>query len=280
MAATVLADRQHNGYTLGGAGSITPAIADNYALADVSASDAKSKSTVQNTAFQLNKLRHRYQPLRFFTDFIRDCTTQNANGFITLSSGTNANTVVQSNDIQERIGYVQSNTGIATNGSAFVILNDNVIRLGGGTWFYETSVRIPTLSTSSERFAAVCGFMDTDLQNFAAFSYDEGAIFGNAATYWQTVTVAAGTATRNSNHTQTTVAANTWYRLGVEVNAAGNSVAFYLNGTQMATHSSNIPTSSGQHLTLGTLLIKSVGTTGRTMDIDWILGCCDLTSAR
>jgi hypothetical protein len=164
---------------------------------------------------------------------------------------------------------------------AYVIAANNaILRLGGGRWFYETAITIPTLSTSGERYAILVGFIESTFSNLVVWCYDEGAIFGNGATYWQTVTVDAASPTRNSNHTQTTVAVDTWYRLGIEVNAAASEVKFYLNGTLQGTHTATIPSGTTEGMGFGTLIYKTVGNTPRTMDIDYILVCVDLTTAR
>lgn len=76
------------------------------------------------------------------------------------------------------------------------------------------------------------------------------------------------------------VTANQWYKLGIEVNAAGTSVAFYIDGTLVATHTATIPTASGRETSVMSLLIKSVGTTSRTVDVDYINAVAELTTAR
>lgn len=86
--------------------------------------------------------------------------------------------------------------------------------------------------------------------------------------------------TFNTGLTQITLAANTWYRLRIVVNADGTSVAFYINGTLVATHTANIPTGTARLLGFGWLLIKSVGTTARTALIDYLQFAQTFTTAR
>lgn len=284
MAATVLADRQHNGFTFGGAGSITPAIDDLVGLADVSASDAQSDATIRDIQWEYSKVAHRYG-FATFHDFEQQVSNNIVdNGlFNTSSFGSSASIT---NDIQGRVGLNQQSTGTNAAGRTAIHSDLSCIRLGGGIWFYETAFNIATLSTSSERYQWLVGFIDTataaNQVDGAYVLYDEGGVSSGstAAAYFQSVTSSNSTRTFNSSHTQNTVSASTWYRIGVEVNADASSVSFYKDGTSFATHTANIPSASGRSLGFGMLLIKSVGTTARTIDVDYIACCCKFTSAR
>jgi hypothetical protein len=64
------------------------------------------------------------------------------------------------------------------------------------------------------------------------------------------------------------------------VNAAANQVVFKVNGTTVATHTTNIPSGSGRETGFGWLLIKSVGTTARTVDVDYLSAISALTTTR
>jgi hypothetical protein len=55
--------------------------------------------------------------------------------------------------------------------------------------------------------------------------------------------------------------------LRAEVNAAGNSVGFYINGTLVKTETNNIPTGA---LTYVSSIVKTNGTTARTAWVDFI----------
>ena len=114
------------------------------------------------------------------------------------------------------------------------------------------------------------------------FLYDEGAVStgSTAAAYWQTVTCNNSTRTFNTGLTQTTVTAATWVKLRIEVNAAASSVGFYIDDVLVSTHTTNIPTGAGRDTGYGSLLIKSVGTTARTVDCDYMLAQCQLTTPR
>jgi hypothetical protein len=86
--------------------------------------------------------------------------------------------------------------------------------------------------------------------------------------------------TWNTAHSQVAVPVGGWDTLRIEVNAAGTSVAFFVDGVQVATHTANIPTGTARAFGAGWLLIKSLGTTARTVDADYLLVEHDLTTPR
>jgi hypothetical protein len=158
---------------------------------------------------------------------------------------------------------------------------DNGILLGNGTvWRYETSVRLPSLSTSGQRMIARLGFLD--VYGTTEGAGDDGCYFRYSDNLnsgkWQGICVNNGTTTTCDlmSTSGTTVAASTWYRLTVTVNSAGTSADFQVNGAttngsgrcQVA---SNIPTSAGRETSYANMIIKTVGTaTVRQLDNDYI----------
>jgi hypothetical protein len=149
---------------------------------------------------------------------------------------------------------------------------------------YETAVNIATLSDATQRYQLVIGLFDTataaNQVDAVSFVYDEGGVStGSAASAnWQIRT--ASNSTRSWTTTTTAVAAATWYKLRVEVNAAGTSATFYINGANVGTIATNIPTGTARALGFGHLMIKSVGTTARTMDIDYMKAEQSFTTSR
>lgn len=222
----------------------------------------------------------------FFTDFINETsTTATDNGLSETNSGTGASSTNQASDGVNVVGVARSTTGSTATGRAALSSATSIIRLGGGSWYYEAKVKIPTLSTSSERYALVIGFLDTltaaNQVDAVAFLYDEGGVStgSTAAAYWQTVTSSNSSRTFNTSLSQVTVD-TAWNRFGIEVNEAASSVSFYINGALVATHTANIPSGSGRELGFGALLIKSVGTTARTVDYDYVNVVAKFSSTR
>ncbi len=266
------------------AGTITPAVDDTIPLTDTSASNANGKATVESLFFERAKIAPRYG-FEFFTDFINETSTTATDGALSeTNSGTGAAVSQVGPNEAGVIGMAQSATGTTNTGRAALLSGTSCILLGGGTYFFEARVRVPTLSGATERFQFVIGFIDTSNAANQAdgvfFLYDEGGVStGSAASAnWQTVTSAASS--RTFTTTGTAVDANTWVRLGIEINADGSSVTFFINGTSVATHTSNIPTASGRGTGFGSILIKSAGTTSRTADCDYINVIADLTTTR
>jgi len=59
--------------------------------------------------------------------------------------------------------------------------------------------------------------------------------------------------------------------LEIEVNAAGTSVVFKINGTTRATITTDIPTTTSNRLGLAVQQRKSVGTSSRSSRCDYLL---------
>lgn len=73
----------------------------------------------------------------------------------------------------------------------------------------------------------------------AWFRYDTGV---DGTAFWRTVTGDGANATVTT--TTTAIAAATEYELKIEVNSAGTSVRFFINNALVATHTTNLPTTS------------------------------------
>lgn len=141
---------------------------------------------------------------------------------------------------------------------------------GGGT-AYELEARITNgaLSTSGEEFQLTVGFGDTfntsgQPVDGACFIYRRDA----DGDFWVAVTRSNSTETK----TVTAVAPAGYSAMTVfkiEVNSAGTSISYSINGSSVATHTTNIPTGSSRLLGIGMKLQKQNGTTGRYAYADW-----------
>jgi len=204
----------------------------------------------------------------YFNDFMG----ATSDGRVTFAvTGTGAvNSVTNINSIANHPGILQQGTGTTTTGNARGISSaTNGLLLGNGTnWQFEGLVRIPVLSTATDRFNYRVGFMDNapaDSTDGCLFSYTDSVTSGN----WQGIC-------RNNNvesscDTGLPVAVNTWYRLGVTVNATGTSAGFTVNGTTpLCEVTTNIPIGPGRGTSFGTKIIKSVGTIARTTEVDYL----------
>jgi hypothetical protein len=133
------------------------------------------------------------------------------------------------------------------------------------------------LSNATERFQTIFGYYNgsnfSNTANGIFFSYDEAGTmffeFGAAATpNWKCYTRGASVTTRTN--TSIPVVAGQWYKLRIDINAAGNSVTFYIDGTLVATHTTNIPATTTA-LLITSLINKTVGTTARSLLTDYFM---------
>jgi len=245
-----------------------------------------TKLTKSDAVFLINEMYHNYFVYR--NDFINTVTTSSpGNDVQATNSGTGAATSTLATSDAGKPGLVRSTTGTTITGRTAVATGASVVRLAGGAWVYEQSFNITTTSTVTERFQLAIGFIDTytaaNQVDGVYFLYDEGGVStsSTATGNWQTVTVSNSTRTFNQNaQNPTAVAQGTWTTLRIEINAAGTSCVFKVNGTIIGTHTSTIPTGAGRECGFGWLLIKSIGTTARTVDVDYISSILSLTTAR
>lgn len=220
--------------------------------------------------------------LQYFTDY--DNTASSTPNFTQFSSGAGASVLRQVTNIPNatasQIGFAQFQTGTTATGYV-TQTNEGFVGaqffFGGGAWVFETSVNVETLSTVTERFRFISGFgnaaTNASESNGTFFTYDEGATQnGTAASLnWQTQTCNASVRTLTT--TSVAVTAGAWTKLRIEVNAAATSVAFYINGTLVATHTTNIPkwltANNPRGFNVKQSIVKTTGTTTRSVFCDY-----------
>lgn len=165
-------------------------------------------------------------------------------------------------------GVLTLSTSTSATGAVAVASHDTAVLFGAahGTTFFECVLRVPTLSTVGEEFDVIVGFADNqtgDAVDGVYFHYNRDGI----GTTWQAKT--AANSVRTTTDTTIAVPANTWQRLRIEVDGA-STARFYIDGTLRATISTNIPNGAGRQTGIWTLIVKSAGTTARTIDIDYV----------
>lgn len=129
-------------------------------------------------------------------------------------------------------------------------------------------VRIPTAFDGTDRGGIQVGIADGlsgNIANGYYFSYDPyQAQTGSPATSnWATVT--ANGSTRTWTTTSTAISLNSWVVLTIRVTSS--KVIFYIDGTAVAEHSTNITTTATAPLVR---IYKNSGTNARTIDIDYL----------
>lgn len=209
----------------------------------------------------------------YFNDFFSPVATQNdGNGVVANnSSGTTGNAPLTA---ANHPGEISMTTGTGTTNAARIISCTTCFTFGGGATSFEMgATSSATLSDGTDSYQFVAGFLDGATVNQidgAYFLYDsQGASTGSAASAnWQIVTVS--NSTRTFTTTSTAYAVNTYNKLKIEVNAAGTQVNFFIDGTLVGTHTTNIPTGTARTFGFGSYIVKSAGTSSRTVTADYM----------
>jgi hypothetical protein len=220
---------------------------------------------------------YRKHSFNYYNEFINGVgTATGGNDIVSVSSGTGAaSTGTTSTNATNTVGLVTSTTGTTATGRTSLSTYTSAIAIGGGPTVYEYRINgINSLSDGTNRYALVVGFFDTQSAanqvDGIYFLYDEGGVStGSAASAnWQTVTVSNSNRTFN---TTSTAVVTTGTTLRIEVDASGTNVDYYIDGVITATsHTTNIPTGTARAVGFGMLLIKSIGTTARIMNTDYM----------
>jgi hypothetical protein len=224
--------------------------------------------------------------LSFFTDFLTNATLDGAQSFASGGSlGLIVGAQIPNRTNQQGVAFFQTNTA-ATNYINYCSSSGAAqLWFGGGAWNYEALININTFSTALERYRMIFGFgsviSNSSETNGVFITYDEGGTANGttASANWQCVTV--DNSVRTLTTSTTAVTASAWNKLRIEINAAGTSVTFYVNGVSIATHTTNIPlASNSRYVLMKTGVAKTIGTATRGFYCDYIGYENILTTAR
>jgi hypothetical protein len=219
-----------------------------------------------------------------YLDFTGEPNASAGDVLIENNTGSGASTSGGTTNATNRVGVIRSGTGTTTTGrAAMQTATLSTLALGAGPAVFELALNVTTLSAVAERYHLIAGFFDTnaaDQVDAVAFVYDEGGVStGSAASAnWQLYT--SSNSTRTWTTTSTAVPAATWTTLRIEVNADGTSVEFFVDNVSVGTHTTNIPTGTARVVGFGWQILKSLGTTSRTIDADYIAVEVDFTTPR
>jgi hypothetical protein len=109
------------------------------------------------------------------------------------------------------------------------------ILLGGGALSISWCFNINTLSNATNRYDLFVGMYDRRaFTNGVFFQYNDSVNSGK----WVLTAYASGATSTNS----TTAVGTGWQTLRIDINAAGSSAEFFVNGTSIGTVSSGLPT--------------------------------------
>jgi hypothetical protein len=265
---------------------------DQLALFDTTVPKHMSSVGVVGTGAFASRVDHQHPSgasktgLRIWDDFLYSATTTPTQGLAVgpLNIYFSVGSVLMSQifGTPNHPGIVTLSTLTSSSSIAGIIGSGAQIVFGGGRVRFGAWVQVPVLSTGSERFEAKVGFFSTpvlaaSVVDGAFFSYREDVNSGA----WSVTTVANSVKTATTTVTTgVSPSAGGWNFLELEVNAAGNSITYYVDGVSTVTHTTNIPVGAGRETGPGMLMTKVVGTTARLFHIDAYYMELDFTTAR
>jgi hypothetical protein len=225
--------------------------------------------------------------VQYFNDFDSSVNFYN---LVSLTGGTAAATQRLTNFVPNQtanqIGIAHYQTGTLATGWAMHITeqsaNGQQFQFGGGTWMYESYIEVNTLSDVTNRFRFISGFGNVASSgtetNGAFFTYDEGGVSNGtiASPNWQCVTTVGAVRTLTTTSVAVTT---TWTKLRIIVNADATEVKFYIDGTLVATHTTNIPVLPNR-FKVKQMIAKALGTGNRFVFCDYIFYENNLTTLR
>jgi hypothetical protein len=196
---------------------------------------------------------------------------------VTANNGTSNAVEPSSTYGLNRIGLVSLSTGStsAAGRSAFIAnsSSNTVVTLGNGEVVVEQDVYLPALSSDTQAFTVAFGLTESagtaaTAPNCVVCTYTHNDMPASGPSgCWCLDAIDNNSPSFGPTSTGVAVAAATWYRLRLTVNAAGTSATLtVLNGDTGATLGSatvttNIPTASARAVGYMLGIFKSVGTT-------------------
>lgn len=162
-------------------------------------------------------------------------------------------------------GVAAIRTGTATTGRAALMGSNVGVVLGGGEWHFLEINLIAVAGDATDNYTVRLGFGDNDAgepTDGVYFRYNYNVNGGE----WQAVTRAAGVETGSATDTNVALDTANFVKFEIIVNAGATSVDFKINGTTVATNTTNIPSASTGIL-VGSI-IKSAGSGSRQVQID------------
>lgn len=204
--------------------------------------------------------------------------------YIIESAGNGADSSFNTSTVTTTaFGESQLFTGTDTDGCAQISVPGNSqskpVFLGNGFHQLDFLVRVPDLSDGTETYSVVVGIG----QNFSANARNAPGGNGVYFTYssavspnWIGASKDSGSVTNASGGSSVAVTTD-YMHLKITINAAATLCTFYVNGTNVGTTTTDIPTVS---LGMGFQILKSAGTTSRTALLDYWRHAVQMTTSR
>jgi hypothetical protein len=176
------------------------------------------------------------------------------------------------------VGYCAMTTVTNANSRCSVSGGNGVFTFGNGRAYWRSRQQLGSLSDATDTFSVRVGF-----QEAPAAAATDGAFFRYTHSLnggkWQAVT--ASNSAETITDTGITAVAGTDRIFEVVVNAAGNSVSFYVDGSLVATNTTNIPTGASRETGYGFAVVRTVGTASKVgLNVDYGYVRVDLSVTR
>jgi hypothetical protein len=212
-----------------------------------------------------------------YEDFMHTVSTQPGTlNWVTAVSGAGSSAALSSpGAVNNHPGLMALITGTTTTGYSALLSQSSIsdhYNWGGGVWFYTACLNPLNLATVGDDYAFRMGFVASAADPPASGVYLEYK--RSASTNWRLITRSSSTET--AGDTGLAVAENSYATMDIVINRGTNVVA-YTNGVAAVTNTANIPASV---MAAGATMVKSAGTTSRTVYLDWIWYGSKFTSAR
>lgn len=163
-------------------------------------------------------------------------------------------------------GMVSLSTGTTSTGRAAIATNIDSICADGGVIVYNTRVYIPVLSTAIEEYILRVGGGDVVIGDFVDGIYVE--YDRSVSVNWRGCTANNGSRTKTSANPAPVVVG--WNKISMEVSVNGFNATIKVNDITIANNIVNIPKTPARSFGLMFSLIKTVGTTNRSVYIDHV----------
>lgn len=219
---------------------------------------------------------------RYHSEIFEECywqATTNvwAGGCTQVVSGTSAAT--QNGSAVTSAGHpgiIILSTGTTTTGRCAIGNNHSYQQWGNGRIRFGAVAQLSVLSDATNTYWVQLGPADSYITASSTHGITFRYSHGNNSGKWEAFAANGGVSTVAD--TGVTVDTN-WHTYEWDLNAAGTSVTFYIDGTSVATINSNIPSGPGA-VFLPAAINKTAGTTARQLRLDAYWQYLDFTTPR
>ena len=205
-----------------------------------------------------------------FSDFLEPPGGLQADGIQAIAAGfgAGASTPTSGYDFTNHPGVWGLNTGITGTGRTFLLSQFSqgiFVGVGGitrhGCWFQSPAVA----SVAANRYAIRSGFVSVTVPNAIVQGICFEAQDDENGGRWQAI---CHDGVETSVDTGIAVGTSTYFLLELEVNAAGTSVTFFIDGVLVATITTNIPSGTGFDHFISEHIFKETGVLNRAAYVD------------